>query len=78
MAEIKLHLPDPLYRCLSDLAKRDGVSIDRLIISAVAEKVSALRDDEYLLARGARGHRDQFDEVLTKVPDRKPVSADEL
>ena len=45
------------------------MSINQFIVSAVAEKISALETQRYLEERGARGSRDKFLAVLAKVPD---------
>ena len=55
---------------------REGVSINQLITSAVAEKMSALLTEEYLQARAKQGSRRRFDAVLAKVPDVEPDASD--
>lgn len=69
MATLSLRLPDSLHRHLKELAEREKVSINQLISTAVAEKMSALMTVDYLegLARG--GSREAFEAVLAKVPD---------
>ena len=57
MTALSLRLPESLHRKLSELAEREGVSINQLINSAVAEKMSALMTEEYLATRAARGSR---------------------
>ena len=60
------------------MAEREGISINQLINSAVAEKMSALMTEEYLEARAARRSRRKFDAVLAKVPDVAPEDTDHL
>jgi predicted DNA-binding ribbon-helix-helix protein len=69
MSTLSLRLPESLHKQLKDVAERDGVSINQLITTAVAEKLSALMTADYLEERGARGDREAFDRVLDKVPD---------
>lgn len=78
MGALNLRLPESLHRKLSELAEREGVSINQLINSAVAEKMSALMTEEYLAARARRGSRKRFDAVLAKVPDIEPDESDRL
>lgn len=80
MSTISLRLPDSLHAQARALAKLDHVSINQLITTALAEKVSALLTAEYLEARGARGSRAAFDAVLETVRARgaSPVPGDEL
>jgi hypothetical protein len=54
------------------------MSINQLISSAVAEKMSALLTEEYLEARAKRASRSKFEAVLAKVPDVEPEESDQL
>jgi len=78
MTTLSLRLPESLHRELRNLSKQEGVSMNQLISSAVAEKLSALRTEDYLQARAARGDRGRFEAVLAKVPDRAPDPGDEM
>jgi hypothetical protein len=59
-------------------AEQEGISINQLINSAVAEKLAALMTQEYLAQRASRGNRKRFDAVLAKVPAAPPMEGDEL
>ncbi len=78
MSTLSLRLPNSLHRRLSELAERDDVSINQLITSAVAEKMSALMAADYLEKRAARGSRAKFERALRKVADREPEVNDRL
>ncbi len=78
MSTISLRLPESLHQRLRQLARREGVSINQLINSAVAEKLSALLAEEYLKKRSKRGNRRKFDRALSKVRDVEPESSDRL
>ena len=78
MSTLSLRLPDSLHKQLRELAKREGVSINQLISTAVAEKVSALMTLDYLEARAARGNREKFEAALLKVADEEPEDLDRL
>ena len=69
MSSLNLRLPDYLHDHVRDLAKREGVSINQLILLAVAEKVSALDAETYLQARAERADAGAFRKVLDSVPD---------
>jgi hypothetical protein len=60
------------------MAQLEGVSINQLITSALVEKLSSLRAEEYLAQRAARGSRAKFEAVLAKVRDAAPMKGDEL
>jgi predicted transcriptional regulator len=78
MSTLSLRLPNSIHRQLRDLAQKEGVSINQLINSAVAEKVSALLTVDYLEARAEQGSRAAFDGVLERVPDSEPVATDTI
>ncbi len=77
MSAISLRLSESLHQQVRDLAQREGVSINQLISTAVAEKLSALLTQEYLEERAQRGSRKKFDQVLGKVRDIDPIPGDE-
>jgi len=78
MGALSLRLPESLHRKLGEVAEREGVSINQLISSAVAEKMSALMTEEYLGARAKRASRSKFEAVLAKIPDVEPEMSDRV
>jgi len=78
MSAISLRLSESLHKQVRELARREGISINQLISSAVAEKLSALMTEEYLETRAKRGNRAAFDEVLSRVRDADPDEGDSL
>ena len=76
MSTISLRLSESLHQRIRELARREGVSINQLINSAVAEKLSALLTEEYLERRATRGRRRKFDKAMSKVRDVAPDAAD--
>ena len=69
MTTLSLRLPDSYHSLIKEIAVKDKISINQFIVSAVAEKISALETQRYLEERAARGSRDKFLAVLAKVPD---------
>ena len=79
MSTVEVKLPDSLYRQIRLLAERDGISVDRFLATAAAEKLSALLTTDYLAERAARaGSREEFLRLLDKVPDVEPPEYDKL
>ena len=72
MGTLSVRLPESIHGQLRTVAKKEGVSINQLINTAVAEKMSALLTEDYLEARARRGDRKKFEAVLAKVPDVEP------
>lgn len=75
---ISLRLPRSLHHGVRELAKRESLSVNQIIASAVAEKLSTLMTEDYLNERAARGSREQFEAVLGKAPDVEPDDRDRL
>jgi hypothetical protein len=78
MNQITVDLPKYLYDAIRELAERDNVSINQFITLAIAEKVSAMMTEEYLMERAKRGSREKFDAALSKVADVEPDEHDKL
>lgn len=78
MSTLSVRLPDSLHKRLSELAEREGISINQLINSAVAEKMAALMTADYLEVRAKRGSRRKFRSVLARVADIEPEDVDRL
>jgi len=81
MSALSLRLPDSVHRYIKEIARREGVSINQFISSAVSEKVSAIMTEEYLENRAKRAKRAKkgaMRKVLSKVQDRPPLTGDAL
>ena len=78
MSIVQVQIPDSLHQSLSDLAGRDGISIDQFRSTAIAEKLSALMTENYLKDRARRGNRTKYEAILAKVPDVEPEEYDRI
>jgi uncharacterized protein (DUF1778 family) len=72
MSTLSLRLPDSLHNEVKSLAKNEGISINQFISSAVAEKMSALLTEQYLMKRAKQGNEQTFLRAMSKVPDVEP------
>ena len=61
-----------------DLLKSSIASRIRLIVGAVAEKVSAIATEDYLQQRAQQADKQAFQRLLAKVPSREVQLGDEL
>lgn len=77
MSAMSLRLPESLHKKVREVAKQEGVSINQFVTLAIAEKLSALLTEEYILRRAERGSREKFERVLAKVPDVPAQPGDE-
>ena len=78
MSSLSVRLPDSLHDKVRELARRDGVSTNQFIATAVAEKTSALLTVDYLEQRARRADPDLFARLLSRVPDVPPLPGDAL
>ena len=78
MSALSLRLPEAIHRHIREIAKKEGVSINQLISSAVSEKISALMTEDYLINRAKRAKKKDLKKILTNVPSRKPIHGDKL
>ena len=78
MSTMSLRLSESLHRRAKELAHQEGISINQLVATALAEKISALSAGEYLEKRAAAGSREKFERVLGKVRDVEPDEVDRL
>jgi len=78
MSTISLRIPESLHQHLKELAKKEGTSINQLITTAVAEKISALSTEDYLAQRAGKASLEQFEQALSRVADSEPEPHDKL
>ena len=78
MSALSLRLPDSIHRYIKEIAKREGVSINQFISSAVSEKISAILTDELLTERAKKAKDGSLKKILDRVPKRPPIPGDEL
>jgi len=72
MSAISLRLPDSLHNRARLLSKRDNVSINQFVATAVAEKISALETEDYSNQRAKKATRNKFEAALNCIPDNDP------
>jgi hypothetical protein len=78
MSTLSLRLPESLHKQVRELARKEGISINQFLATAVAEKMSALMTEEYLEGRAKRGSREGFERAMAKVMDRAPEAHDQI
>ncbi|PAW60375.1 MAG: hypothetical protein B9S37_09305 [Verrucomicrobiia bacterium Tous-C3TDCM] len=78
MTTLSIRVPDSLHRAIKELATKDGYSMNQFLITAAAEKLSALDTVDYLRQRAERANLKDFDNLLARVPDAAADPGDEL
>jgi len=72
MSALSLRLPDSIHNRARILSKRDHVSINMFVATAVAEKISAMETEDYLYKRAKHGSREKFEIAMAQIPDVTP------
>jgi hypothetical protein len=78
MSTLSLRLPNSIHRHAKRFAEVEGISINQLISTAVAEKLSAIDTERYLAERASKASSAKFRRVLSKVPKAEPEPGDKL
>lgn len=78
MSTLSIRLPNSIHSHAKRLALDVGISINQLISSALAEKLSALDTERYLNERARRGSAVDLDSILAKIPLAEPDSRDRI
>lgn len=78
MSQFALRIPDSLHGYAKAMAQADHTSLNQFIVTAVAEKVSALNIEEFFRQRAKQANLAEFDQILANVPARSPLPGDEL
>lgn len=78
MSAIQIELPKPVHERAKKLARRQAMSLDRLMVVALVEKLSAVFPDTALEERARRGSRNGFDKFMNGIPDVEPEEFDKL
>ena len=78
MANYALRVPESLFAYARQVAEEEHVSMNQFFVTAIAEKVSALKTEAYFRERQARGGLSAFDDWLAASPEAAPMEGDEL
>ncbi len=78
MSTLSLRLPNSLHEEIKKRARREGISINQLVSTAVAAKLAALMTEEHLEKRARQGSKQKFQRVLRKVQSGTPADEDRL
>jgi hypothetical protein len=78
MIGVTVQMSESLATQLREYAKQEGLTVDQLLSSAAAEKLSALMTLDHLRQRALRAKREDFVTFLEASPDVPPLPGDEL
>ena len=78
MSKLNVTIPNSLHKRLDEIARREGISPDQFVATAVAEKMSALMTEEYFEERARKGSREKYEAALREVPAIEPEEHDKI
>jgi hypothetical protein len=73
-----LRLPASLKRAVEEVAREDGTTLNQFIVSAVAEKLAALKTADYFAERARQADFAAFDRLMKRRGGEAPRTGDEL
>lgn len=71
-----LRLPVSLKSGAEQVAREDGSTLNQFIVSAVAEKLAALKTADYFVQRAAKGDLNAALAMLSRAGGQAPVADD--
>jgi hypothetical protein len=74
---IQANIPDFLIRQATEVAQREGTSVDAIIAIALSSQVTTWQVRDTVEQRAQRGRLSDLDDILAAVPDVPPVVGDE-
>jgi len=75
-SSLTVRLPKSLHDGIKQLAKSEGISINQFLVTAAAEKMSALLTESYLKERALKGSKKSFLKAMSRVHDVEPSDED--
>ncbi len=73
-----LRLPASLKQSIEQVARDDGTSLNQFIVTAIAEKLAAIKTADYFKERAKRGNLDAALAVLNRTGGVEPQTGDEI
>lgn len=73
-----LRLPRSLKDAAEAVAREDGTSINQLVVTALAEKLWAMKTAELFAERGNRADLDAFDRIMNRKGGQEPDPEDKV
>jgi hypothetical protein len=76
--QVTVELPESVHQYALRLAAKHGMTLEELVMIALAERIGSLDTISYLEERAKRGSAEKLREILAKVPDVEPEEYDRL
>jgi len=73
-----LRLPASLKQSIEQVARDDGTSLNQFIVTAIAEKLSAIKTADYFTERAKQGDLDRALAMLNRAGGQPPQAGDDI
>ena len=78
MKTLQVQLPDSVHGRLENLAQREGVSLNEMLVAAASNEVVRQETRDFFALAAADYDPQDFAAALDAVPDAPPFSGDEI
>ncbi|MBV9864935.1 MAG: toxin-antitoxin system HicB family antitoxin [Abitibacteriaceae bacterium] len=78
MKTLQVRLPDSVHRHLKGLAKREGVSLNQVLVTAASNEVVRQETRDFFAQASAEFDPQAFAAALNAVPDVEPIEGDQI
>ena len=78
MSVLSLRIPESIHTKVKEISKKEKISINQFIASALSEKLSAFMTEDYIQRRAKNASEKKFFAALKKVPDAQPDENDRI
>ena len=78
MSVLSLRIPESIHTKVKEISKKEKISINQFIASALSEKLSAFMTEDYIQRRAKNASEKKFIAALKKVPDVQPDENDKI
>jgi hypothetical protein len=78
MGNLQLRLPEKLHKVTKRYAKKDHISMNQFIVTALSNEVIRYETLDFFETVAVKHNEDDFLKVLNKIPDTKPDKIDRI
>lgn len=77
-SDYALRLPASLKQSVEQVARADGTPLNQFIVTAIAEKLAAIKPADYFQERAKRGNLEEALALLNRTGGEPPQAGDEI
>jgi len=78
MSVLSLRIPESIHIKVKEISKKENISINQFIASALSEKLSAFMTEDYIQRRAKNAAEKKFIAALKQVPNVPPDEEDRI